>query len=56
MRKRTVSERRFECPECKMKITAFKSSSRMTKRDHTKHMYCPGCKKLQGFIQLSKWD
>ena len=56
MRKISVSERRFVCDECKTLMTAYKSSSKMTKREHTKHMYCYCCKKVQPFTQLSKWE
>ena len=47
-----ATERRFECPICKEKVTAYKKSSRRTKAGHIKHMWCYKCKAIQGFIQI----
>lgn len=53
--KKNVTERRFECPDCKIKMTAYKKSSRRTADGHTKHMYCYKCKAIKGFIQISNY-
>lgn len=47
-----ATERRFECPICKEKVTAYKKSSRRTKVGHIKHMWCYKCKAIQGFVQI----
>lgn len=56
MKKRSVVERRFKCPECGTIMTAYKSSGHKTAQDHKKHMWCYKCQKKVAFVQLSKWE
>ena len=50
--KKNVTERIFQCPDCKTKQVAYKKSSRRTKEKHIKHMWCWKCKEEKGFVQL----
>lgn len=56
MRKRNMTERRFKCDICGYVATAYKKSNHRTSAKHIKHMYCPFCKTIQGFVQLSKYE
>ena len=55
MKKRTVHERIFECPDCQNKMTAWKKDSRRTAIGHIKDMYCPYCKAEKKFVQISNY-
>ncbi|AAY53029.1 ribosome associated inhibitor A; zinc finger domain [Listeria phage A511] len=42
------------CPECGEKVSIFRRSAKQKKDGHIKHMYCPYCKKTQGFVESRK--
>ena len=55
MRRKPMSERIFECPDCKTKMIAYKQSNRKTKEGHVKDLWCYKCKDFKKFIQLSQY-
>lgn len=52
MRKRCVAERIFECPECGVHLTAYKSRSFFTSEGHVKTMWCYRCRTDRNMVQL----
>jgi len=42
----------LECPECKFEYVISRKESNQKKIGHIKHMYCPKCRRKQGFIEL----
>ena len=56
MKKQNITERRFKCPTCGYIATAFKKTSRQTKVNHQKKMWCPFCKVEHNFNQISKYE
>ena len=50
---KTFVLRNFMCPNCSNIISAPKKASRRTPIGHIKHMWCPYCKTIQGFIEQS---
>lgn len=41
----------LECPECAFEYVISRKESNQKKAGHIKHMYCPVCRKKQGFIE-----
>jgi predicted RNA-binding Zn-ribbon protein involved in translation (DUF1610 family) len=41
----------LECPECGFLWEIPRKKSKQKKAGHVKHMHCPGCNIVQGFIE-----
>jgi len=52
MKKRCVTQRIFQCPDCGTKMTAPKKSSRRTSVGHIKNIWCFKCQAEKQFIQI----
>ena len=48
---KTFVLRSFICPNCLRTLNVSKKASRRTPVGHIKHMWCPYCKTMQGFVQ-----
>ena len=44
----------FKCPYCQYVTRASKRADQRTSRNHRKSMYCPFCKKIVNFVQISR--
>jgi phage FluMu protein Com len=53
--KKHSTARYFKCPDCNLILTAYKKTSRMTKKGHLKNMWCPRCKNEHNFIQIREY-
>ena len=42
----------LQCPECDNKLQIWRKTAKQKLKGHTKHMWCPYCQKVVGFIEL----
>lgn len=56
MKKQKVVQTELFCGECGMKMPIIRKASKKKSKGHLKHMYCPSCKEVQGFLEQSVED
>ena len=52
MKKGGTTQTILECPECKNTVQIWRKTSKQKLKGHVKHMWCPHCQKVVGFIEL----
>ena len=52
MKKCDTTQTLLECPKCNRTVEIWRKTSKQKKKGHTKHMWCPYCNEIVGFVEL----
>ena len=56
MGRKNTTPARLECPECGYVAEIRRKSSKLKKAGHVKHMWCPVCEEVRGFVEIGEWE